>query len=89
MENRLVEINQKDLKNLQNLYETNLTSYIGYLTIENYIRWFENDPDLNDVKFYSLNGNFSDGTFVVIVRGQLLKIITNSDIHSIRNISGP
>ncbi|XP_031627117.1 uncharacterized protein LOC116343273 [Contarinia nasturtii] len=63
---QLVQIQRKDLRKLQNLYTPDGTkNYIAYMTISNYIRWLEQNPKLNDVKFYSLNGNFSDGTFLV------------------------
>ncbi|XP_031619018.1 uncharacterized protein LOC116338095 [Contarinia nasturtii] len=63
---RLFEIGRKDLKKLKNLYSPDgKKSYVTYVTISNYIRWFEQNPKLTNVKFYSLNGNFSDGTFVV------------------------
>lgn len=66
MENRLVELNQKDLRILQDLYATKANSYIGYMTISNYIRWFEQDENLK-AKVLCLNGDYLDGTFVVIV----------------------
>lgn len=73
MENKLTEINRKDLPLLKSLYNPNdPETYTGYTTIDTYIRWFEQNPDaksINDkIKFYSLNGDFSRGTYAVIVR---------------------
>lgn len=70
MENKLTEINRKDLPLLQRLYNPNEPdTYIAYTTIDTYIGWFEQNPSLNNdkVKFYCLNGDFSHGTFVVTV----------------------
>lgn len=68
---RLVEIPLQDLPTLKNLYkssENESRTRIAYGSIDVYIRWLEQDPNANTyIKFYSLNGNFSDGTFIVIV----------------------
>lgn len=65
---RITEINRNDLPLLKKLYTPDgKKSYIGYTTIETYIRWFEKDPRISDIAFYCLNGDFSRGTFVVIV----------------------
>lgn len=68
MPDHLVEIERKDLPNLLNLYTPDgYKSYVAYMTIENYIRWFAQDSNLKHVKVFCLNGDFSDGTFVVTV----------------------
>lgn len=41
--------------------------YLGYYMINNYIRWKQQDSKLKNVNFYSLDGDWSDGTFVIIV----------------------
>lgn len=67
---RLVEIQQKDLSILKNMYtsENGCKTNIAYVTIDNYIRWLEIDPsESKDIRFFCLNGDFSDGTFIVIV----------------------
>lgn len=73
MDNKLAEIDRKDLPLLKSLYKsTEPETYTGYTTIDTYIRWFEQNPSdtwINDkIKFYSLNGDFSRGTFVATVR---------------------
>lgn len=71
VKDRLVEIPLQDLSTLKNLYkssENESRTRIAYESIDVYIRWLEQDPNANTyIKFYSLNGNFSDGTFIVIV----------------------
>lgn len=64
----LVQIEQKDLPILKELYAPDgIKNYIAFTTIDNYIRWFEQDPNIKHVNFFCLNGDFSDGTFVVTV----------------------
>lgn len=70
MEDKLTEINKNELQHLLNLYTTSNKSEVGRVTIETYIRWHQQDPNLDDLKFFCLNGDFSSGTFVVIVRSQ-------------------
>lgn len=68
--NRLVEIQQEDVSILKNMYTSKDGSRtnIAYITIDNYMRWIEKDPnESNSIKFFCLNGDFSDGTFVVTV----------------------
>lgn len=68
MSDQLIEISRKDWPKLSALYESEGSrGYIGYFTVNNYIRWFEQDPNVKYVNFYCLNGDFSDGAFVVTV----------------------
>lgn len=68
MTDRLVEVARKDLPALKSLYNANGSkSYIAYTTIDNYIQWFQQDPDVKHIKVFCLNGDFSDGTFVITV----------------------
>ena len=68
MVDRLVEIDQKHLPNLKSLYTPDGSkSYIAYMAIDTYIRWFEQDPTVKHIKFFCLNGVFSDGTFDLTV----------------------
>lgn len=72
MTDKLVEVNRKELLILQNLFKSNgFKGYLGYMAIRNYIGFFEQDPNVKHVKIYCLNGNFSDGTFVITVRKAL------------------
>lgn len=68
MADRLVRINSMaKLKSLKESYQGSSETYITYIAIKGYIRWIEQDPIVKDLNFFSLNGDISDGTFVVIV----------------------
>lgn len=68
MTDYLVEIAQKDWPSLKQIYfPDDPKKHVAYTTIDNYIRWFEQDPNVKHIKFFCLNGDYSDGTFVVIV----------------------
>lgn len=68
MKDRLVKISPEKLKSLIKLYKNvNSTTYLTYLTIKNYLDWVEQDPNIKHIEFLSLNGDISDGTFVIIV----------------------
>lgn len=75
MADRLVEIQYSDLPALKKLYTPDGSkSYIAYMTIDIYTRWLEQDPDESKyIKFFCLNGDFSDGTFIVTVSKLALK----------------
>lgn len=67
---RLVEIPKEDLSMLKDLHaaKSGSRTSVAFSTIDTYIRWIEKDPNQRKyVKFYCLNGDFSDGTFIVIV----------------------
>lgn len=67
-EDRLVEIPHSDLPALRDLFLPDWPKHIiGHDLVNNYIRWFAKDPTFNEATFYSLNGDWSDGTFIVIV----------------------
>lgn len=69
MSDYLVEIESKDLPKLQKFYSSKESkSCIAFTTIANYINWFEQESNIKHVKFYCLNGDFSDGTFALVVR---------------------
>lgn len=67
----LVEIPFEDILRLQDLYRSSKNgtrTHIAYESIDVYIRWLKQDPNAHTyIKFYCLNGDFSDGTFIVIV----------------------
>lgn len=66
-QDHLVEIDRKDWPILKQLYLNIPKSFYAYTSIDTYIRWTEQDPNLDGVNIFCLNGNFSDGTFVAIV----------------------
>lgn len=65
----LVEIDVEDLQKLKTIFSSNdcNRSFLAYMTIDNHIRWFQHNPDIKFVRFFCLNGDFTDGTFVVAV----------------------
>lgn len=68
VKNILVKIDKEKLSKLRNHFAKNgETSCLAYMVIDNYIRWFEQDPNLKNVNFFCLNGDFSDGTFILTV----------------------
>lgn len=58
------------------------TTFLGHCTIDNYIRWSEKESQ-NNIVFYSLNGDWSDGTFVVIVRWCIIELSLNWRVSSL------
>lgn len=81
MENKLVKIEKEEWENLRALYlpETPET-ILGLSTISNYIRWSKMCPQIDDLTIYCLNGNWSDGLFVVVVRLVSNKTYLNNKI---------
>lgn len=70
MENKLTEISIEDLKRLRDLYTPDgMKSYTAFVTIDSYLRWNDEDPGAKNgnIKFFSLNGDISGGTFLVVV----------------------
>lgn len=76
MKDCAVKINKNQLKILQQLYKRkNDTKYfIAQMAIDNFIKWFDQDPNIDNVIFFCLNGDISDGTFVVIVSEKSINI---------------
>lgn len=72
MTDTLIEINRNDLPTLQKLFRSHESKNdISYMTLGNYIGFFEQDPSVKHVNVYCLNGDFSDGTFVITVNMHL------------------
>lgn len=68
MKDKLVEIESQNWPALRDMYAAdNPFTYYGHCTIDNYIRWFEKEPIGRDWFIYSLNGDWSDGTYLVVV----------------------
>lgn len=62
------EITKADLPKLRDLYLQDWPeNCIGYYTLNNFIRWLDKDPNIENLRFYCLNGDFSDGTFAIFV----------------------
>lgn len=68
MSDKLVEIESQDWAALRDLYSAEDPNTIyAHCTVDNYIRWLEKEPQQKDWRFYSLNGDWSDGTYAVVV----------------------
>lgn len=68
MSNKLVKIERHDWPALRDLFAPNSpTTFVPHNLVDNFIRWTDEQPDFPSLIFYSLNGDWSDGTFTAIV----------------------
>lgn len=66
---KLVEIPVGEWFQLQELFRCDWPKHIiAFNVLDNAIRWLKQDPQLKYFKFFSLNGDWSDGTFIQMVR---------------------
>jgi len=68
--NKLVEILPSNWPTLRDLFIDNWPkNIVGYLLVENYIQWHNKNEQkiIKNLKFYSLNNSWDDGTFIIIV----------------------
>lgn len=69
--NKLVKISCCHWPALRDMYLHNWPqNMVGFYTVDNYIKWVERKPSLTEngnFQFFSLNGNWQDGTFIVAV----------------------
>lgn len=63
----IVEISRAEWPQLRDMYKSRLPEVIGYYVSDTYIRWFEKDSKIENLKVFCLNGDYSDGTFVAVV----------------------
>lgn len=65
---RLKVIPRADLTKLRDLLLQDWPKHVvGYHTVDNFVRWYEQDPDYPDATIYCLDGDWSDGTYVILV----------------------
>lgn len=65
---RLVEIPSSEWPRLQEKFVADWPKeFCGYYLVDNYIRWIQQEPHIKNLAFYSLDGDWSDGTFCVVV----------------------
>lgn len=70
---QLTDIPRDDLPELRDQHLFNWPEHIiGYDLIQNYIRWYEQEPNYQDARIYSLNNDWQSGTFIIIVSHHLL-----------------
>lgn len=68
MADKLVEIERRDWPALRDLYSPNSpATFIAHSAVDTYIRWTNQQPDLPNLAIYSLNGDWSDGSFAAVV----------------------
>lgn len=73
MDARVTKISLTELPLLRDLFLSDWPKHvIGYYTIDNFIRWFKQDPSYGDAEIYCLDGDWSDGTFVVLVKALII-----------------
>lgn len=54
---------------------------LGFYTMDNFVRWIAIEPNIEHLRVYALNGDWSDGTFVVVVSVCALCMCSFSSIH--------
>lgn len=66
---KLVEVKTCDWIELRDVFLLNWPeNHIAWHTINNYVNWFRMEPNIRDIKIFSLNGCWrSDGTYVIVV----------------------
>lgn len=68
MTDQIVEVERENWTNLRNFFLKDWpNNVVGYYTIDNFIKWTEKEPNTKNLHIYSLNGDWTDGTFAVIV----------------------
>lgn len=68
MSDKLVEIESPDWAALRDSYSAEDPNTIyAHCTVDNYIRWLDKEPQRKDWRIYSLNGDWNDGTYAVVV----------------------
>lgn len=64
-----MKIERENWPKLRDLYSPrDPNTFLGHCAVENYIQWFVKDPSIENISIYCLNDDWSDGTFVAIVR---------------------
>lgn len=82
MTDHLVGIERKHWQTLRDFYSPKSPeTYLSYSLLDYYIRWSEREPESVDIVFYSLNGDWSDGSFVAIWELQNVRKRFNDDIQ--------
>lgn len=82
MSDKLVEIESENWAALRNLYSAEDPNTIyAHCTVDNYIRWLETEPQQKDWFIYSLNGDWSDGTYAVVVSMDLFGVPISEDFE--------
>lgn len=70
MNDSAIKIDKNEWKNLRDLFALGKSeSFLAYCTVDYFIRFLEIVPDCRDdqIEAFCLNGDWSDGTFVIVV----------------------
>ena len=68
MSDALLTIPSTEWPHLRDLYLVNWPeNCYGFYTIDNYVKWMEKGANLGKYQIYCLNGDWSDGTFIIEV----------------------
>ncbi|CAD7087511.1 unnamed protein product [Hermetia illucens] len=77
---KLVEIPLEGLIVLREMYKRNWPEQeIGFYILTNFIKWLEKKLFLENFHAYSLNGDWSDGTFVIVYLTKICGYTLNKD----------
>lgn len=80
--NQLVEVERNKWPALRDLYQSDWPEhFLGFLTVDTFIRWTEKQPNIKNLCIYSLNGDWSDGTFVCVVSCLFVLIFITFCLH--------
>lgn len=65
---KLVEIPREEWNNLRDLYKVDWPrNLVGFYTVDNFMKWTGKDPSIKNLKAFSLDGDYTDGTFLFVV----------------------
>lgn len=77
MADKLVEIKPEHWQMLRDIFQPiDSMNYLSRCLLDYYIRWLEQDSNSLDIVLYSLNGDWSDGTFLAVWETHNVRIIT-------------
>ncbi|CAD7087510.1 unnamed protein product [Hermetia illucens] len=82
---KLVEIPLQGLIDLREIYKREWPKEdIGFYVLTNFINWLEKKLFVENFHAYSLNGDYSDGTFVILYMTKLFGHTLNKDTSRLR-----
>lgn len=80
----LVAIPRPDWPALRDLYRRDWPlHFVGFQTIDALISWTKLHPAIGHLQVYALNGDWSDGTFVVAVSEYIIDVSIGIKIHTV------
>lgn len=68
MTDQLVEVPRSEWVNLRDLFKADWPlNIVGYKTVDSYLQYTAQHPSLKYLQILSLNGDWTDGTFILVV----------------------